>query len=55
MGLSPLWTLIAVLVGGKLFGIIGMIFFIPFISVIYTLLREDVNIRLKNKRNKVSG
>ena len=55
VGLSPLWTLIAVLVGGKLFGIIGMIFFIPFISVIYTLLREDVDIRLKNKRNKVSG
>jgi len=51
VGLSPLWTLIAVLVGGKLFGIIGMIFFIPFISVIYTLLREDVNVRLKNKKN----
>ncbi|MFR9066744.1 MAG: AI-2E family transporter [Faecalibacterium prausnitzii] len=29
VGLSPLYTLIAAMIGGKLFGIIGIIFFIP--------------------------
>ena len=49
VGLSPLLTLIAVLVGGKLFGAVGMIFFIPLTSVIYTIAREFVNQQLANK------
>lgn len=49
VGLSPLWTLIAVLVGGKLFGLLGMIFFIPIVAVLYILFRESVNKKLKNK------
>ena len=49
VGLSPLWTLIAVLVGGKLFGLLGMIFFIPIVAVLYILIRESVNKKLKNK------
>ncbi len=52
VGLSPLWTLIAVLIGGKLFGLLGMIFFIPFISVIYTLAKEDVTKRINDKERK---
>ena len=50
VGLSPLWTLVAVLIGGKLFGLVGMIFFIPMVAVIYTLLRDDVYGRLDNKK-----
>lgn len=50
VGLSPLWTLIAVLIGGKLFGLLGMIFFIPAVSVLYTLLKEDVDARLTRKQ-----
>ena len=50
VGLSPLWTLVAVLIGGKLFGLVGMIFFIPMVAVIYTLLRDDVYGRLGNKK-----
>lgn len=42
VGLSPLWTFIAVIIGGKLFGLLGMIFFIPLVSVAYTLVKEDV-------------
>lgn len=40
VGLSALWTLVAVLVGGKLMGLLGMIFFIPLTAVLVTLLRE---------------
>ena len=41
VGLSPFWTLVAVLVGGKLFGLVGMILFIPLVAVIYELLCES--------------
>ncbi len=40
VGLSPLWTLVAVLIGGEMFGLFGMIFFIPLMAVIFQLLRE---------------
>lgn len=43
VGLAPLWTLIAVLIGGNLFGLLGMIFFIPLAAVVYQLLKEYTN------------
>lgn len=52
VGLSPLWTLVSVLVGGKLFGLLGMIFFIPLVAVIYTLIKQDTNKRLEEKKLK---
>ena len=52
VGLSPVWTLIAALVGGSLLGLFGMIFFIPLASVLYTLLGEFTAWRL-NKKNIV--
>lgn len=55
VGLSPLWTLISVLVGGNLFGLIGMIFFIPLVSVIYTLVKEDTDKKLETKKNLTSS
>jgi len=45
VGLPPLFTLLAVMLGGKLFGLLGMIFFIPVMAVIYALVREDVHSR----------
>ena len=48
VGLPALWTLLAVYVGGELLGIIGMILFIPLVSVVYTILCADVA-----KRNKI--
>ena len=46
VGLSPLWTLLAALLGGKLFGIIGIVFFIPLAAVISQLLHGDIEHRL---------
>ncbi|CVI68587.1 pheromone autoinducer 2 transporter [Eubacteriaceae bacterium CHKCI004] len=43
VGLAPLWTLVAVLIGGNLFGILGMIFFIPLVAVLYQLVKEYTN------------
>lgn len=45
VGLPSIWVLFAVTVGGKLFGIAGMLMFIPLMSVLYTLFREWVNKR----------
>lgn len=58
VGLSALWVLFAVSVGGGLFGIPGMVFGLPTFSVIYELLRRWTNYRLEVKRNlakKTSG
>lgn len=52
VGLSPLLTLIAVMVGGTLFGVAGMIFFIPLTAVIYNLFKEEVERRLAKNRHK---
>lgn len=43
VGLAPLWTLVAVLLGGNLFGVLGMIFFIPLVAVFYQLVKEYTN------------
>lgn len=50
VGLSPLLTLLAVLAGGQLMGVVGMVFFIPLVSVVYTLLVGLVNSRLAEKQ-----
>lgn len=43
--LPAIWVLAAIVVGGSLFGTIGMLIFIPLSSTLYTLLREDVHRR----------
>ena len=53
VGLSPLWTLMAAIIGGNLFGIVGIIFFIPLAAVLYTLLQGHVNKELRVNRIKV--
>lgn len=53
VGLPSIWVLAAVSIGGSLMGVVGMLIFIPIVSVIYTLLRGIVNRRLKEKKIKV--
>lgn len=49
IGLPGIWVLLAVLVGGKLFGVMGMLVGIPFSSILYCLFKAAVAKRLKNK------
>lgn len=49
VGLSPLYTLIAAMLGGKLFGIIGILFFIPLAATVIELVKEDAAKRLNKK------
>ena len=50
VGLPGLWVLIAVTIGGNAFGVVGMIVNIPLCSVLYMLLRENVNKRLQKSK-----
>ncbi len=50
VGLPSIWVLAAVTLGGKLMGILGMLFFIPLCSVLYALFRGYVRGRLGEKR-----
>ena len=45
VGLPSIWVLAAVSIGGSLFGVVGMLIFIPLFSTVYTLIREDVYAR----------
>lgn len=53
IGLPSIWVLLAVTLGAKMFGIVGMIVFIPLCSVIYALFREFVYKRLKAQKSAV--
>lgn len=46
VGLSGMWVLVAVALGGELMGVAGMFLMIPIVSVLYTLLREITNTKL---------
>mgnify|MGYP003290334937 CR=1 FL=1 len=48
IGLPGIWVLAAVSIGGSLAGILGMLIGVPVASVIYTLVKEDVNSKISN-------
>lgn len=49
MGLPAIWVLVAITVGGNLFGVVGMLLGVPVFAVIYLLFAEFVSGRLKKK------
>lgn len=48
-GMGAFWIITAIIVGGGLWGIVGMFIGIPIFSVIYELFREVVHKRLKTR------
>lgn len=52
VGLPALLALLAALIGGSVFGFIGVIISIPLSSIIYALFREYVNERIEKKKAK---
>lgn len=55
MGLSSMWIMFAIIVGGGFFGVVGMFLGVPTFSVIYHLLREyaDKKIAIKEKMKQI--
>ncbi len=50
VGLSGIWVMIAILLGGGLFGVTGIVLCVPVMAVLYTLVSEWVNRRVEEKR-----
>ncbi len=48
VGLPALWVLAAVVIGGALFGVVGMLIGVPLMAGLYRLVREDVIKREKD-------
>ena len=49
VGLPSIWVLAAVSIGGSLMGVVGMLIFIPIVSVAYALFLEIVYLKLKKQ------
>lgn len=49
VGLPSIWVLAAVSIGGSLMGVVGMLIFIPIVSVAYALFREVIYLKLKKR------
>lgn len=49
VGLSSFWVLFSVLVGGSLFGVVGLILGTPIYAVIYYLLQKQTRIKIEEK------
>lgn len=48
-GLSGFWVFLAIFIGGGLFGIVGVIVAVPTMAVLYSIIKELVENRLKRK------
>ena len=53
IGLDGIWVFFAIIVGGSLFGIVGMIFGIPAFAVLYAIIRRITNKRLRERNINV--
>ncbi|WP_297689497.1 AI-2E family transporter [uncultured Anaerococcus sp.] len=49
-GLPAIWIFVSVVIGGGLFGVFGMVAFIPLATVVYTLVTDNTKKKLKNKK-----
>lgn len=49
LGISAFWILFSLLVGGKIFGFIGLIIGVPLFVFIYSIIKDIVENRLKTK------
>ncbi|WP_294404594.1 AI-2E family transporter [uncultured Clostridium sp.] len=49
IGISAFWILFAILVAGKFLGLVGMIIGVPLFAVVYSLIKEMIEAKLKKK------
>ncbi|WP_341534027.1 AI-2E family transporter [Sporosalibacterium faouarense] len=53
VGLKPFWVISAIIIGGALFGVLGMLLAIPITGMIKVILNKFVTSRLENKNIKL--
>ena len=55
IGISALWVLFSIVLGGDLFGVVGMVLGVPTFATIYGVMREIVNWCLKRRGIDAEG
>ena len=50
IGISAFWILFAILVAGKFLGLVGMIIGVPLFAIIYSIIKEEIEYKLKMKQ-----
>lgn len=55
IGLNPLWVLMSLIVGGNLFGFLGMVLGIPTFATFFILYREFVDKKAKQKESQIEA
>lgn len=45
IGLPGIWVLLGITIGGKLMGVVGMLFGVPIMTIIYTLVKNSISER----------
>ena len=49
IGISALWVLFSIIVGGDLFGLVGMVVGVPVFATLYGLMQELVHVLLARR------
>lgn len=49
VGISPLWIMISIVIGGGLFGFVGMLVSVPVFALIYAIIKTALETRLKQR------
>ncbi len=51
MELPGIWVIVAIMIGGGSFGIVGMLFAVPVFAIIYTIIKAQINKKYEQKIN----
>lgn len=52
LGVPPVWVLISIIVGGRIFGIVGVLLAIPFAAIVDYIYESWILIRLRRRRDR---
>ncbi|GAB6085647.1 AI-2E family transporter [Alkaliphilus crotonatoxidans] len=55
VGVSPFWIILAITVGGKLFGVLGMFLGVPVIAIIRLVINRFIDRQLERKKLRVQN
>ena len=50
VGITPLWTMFAIIIGSSLFGFTGILLSVPVFALVYAIFNAVAEVRLKRKR-----
>ena len=55
IGLSPFWVMFAMIFGGGMFGLIGMLLGVPVLAIIFFIIKKISDQKLREKNMPISS